>query len=195
MIKAIIFDFGNVFINIDIEGAIAKTLEKLDVNQISDEITAFNGLYEQGFISTDEFIEFYLENFPNLTKEDIIDTWNFILKDFPKHRLDFLKNLKKSNNYKLILLSNTNALHIDWIKENVPFYNEFKDCFDAFYLSHEINLSKPNNDIYEFVLNTNSLKAETCLFIDDNKDNIDSAKKLGIHTWHINPKTEDVVIY
>ena len=192
MIKAIIFDFGNVFINIDIEGAIAKTLEKLDVNQISDEITAFNGLYEQGFISTDEFIEFYLENFPNLTKEDIIDTWNFILKDFPKHRLDFLKNLKKSNNYKLILLSNTNALHIDWIKENVPFYNEFKDCFDAFYLSHEINLSKPNNDIYEFVLNTNSLKAETCLFIDDNKDNIDSAKKLGIHTWHINPKTEDV---
>lgn len=193
MIKTIIFDFGNVFINLDIEGAIAETLEKLDVTEIPEEITAFNGLYEQGFISTDEFIQFYIENFPNLTEDDIIDTWNCMLKHFPKHRLDFLKDLKVSNNYKLILLSNTNELHINYIKGNVSFYNEFKDCFDAFYLSHEINLSKPNKDIYEFILNTNSLKAEECLFIDDNKDNIESAKKLGIHTWNINPKTEDVI--
>ncbi|MEP5339486.1 MAG: HAD family phosphatase [Algibacter sp.] len=192
MIKTIIFDFGNVFINLDIEGAITETLKKLNVDEIPEEITAFNSLYEQGFISSDEFIEFYIENFPDLTKEDVIDTWNYMLKDFPRHRLDFLKDLKTSNTYKLILLSNTNALHIDWIKKNVSFYNAFKDCFDAFYLSHEINLSKPNKDIYEFVLNTNSLKAETCLFIDDNKDNIDSAKKLGIQTWHIDPKTEDV---
>lgn len=192
MINTIIFDFGNVFINLDIEGFIAQTLKKLNINKIPEEIKAFNNVYEQGLISTNEFIEFYMENFPSLSKEDIIDTWNSILKHFPKHRLDFLKDLKTSNKYKLILLSNTNDLHINWIKENVSFYNEFKNCFDAFYLSHEINLSKPNADIYKFVLNTNSLKAETCLFIDDNKDNIDSANTLGIHTWHINPETDDV---
>ncbi|GAA4238059.1 HAD family phosphatase [Postechiella marina] len=192
MIKTIIFDFGNVFINLDIPGAIAKTYKKLEVKEIPEEITAFNGLYEQGLISTEEFIEFYLENFPNLSKEDVINTWNYILKDFPEHRLDFLKEIKASKKYKLILLSNTNDLHINWIKENVPYYNDFKACFDAFYLSHEINLSKPNNDIYEFVLNTNTLKANECIFIDDNKDNIESAKKLGINTWHLNPETDDV---
>lgn len=192
MIKTIIFDFGNVFINLDIPGAIAKTHEKLEVKEIPEEIFAFNGLYEQGLISTEEFIEFYLENFPNLSKEDVIDTWNYMLKDFPEHRLNFLKELKTSKKYKLILLSNTNELHINWIKENISYYNNFKACFDEFYLSHEINLSKPNNDIYEFVLNTNSLKANECAFIDDNKDNIESAKKLEINTWHINPETDDV---
>lgn len=192
MIKTIIFDFGNVFINLDIPGAIAKTHEKLEVKEIPEEIFAFNGLYEQGLISTEEFIEFYLENFPNLSKEDVIDTWNYMLKDFPEHRLNFLKELKASKKYKLILLSNTNELHINWIKENISYYNNFKACFDEFYLSHEINLSKPNNDIYEFVLNTNSLKANECVFIDDNKDNIESAKKLEINTWHINPETDDV---
>ena len=192
MINTIIFDFGNVFINLDIPAAIEKTLEKLNVDSIPDEITAFNGLYEQGLISTNEFIDFYLENFPNLSKTDVMDTWNYMLKDFPEHRLEFLKNLKDKNQYKLILLSNTNELHINYIKENVPFYNAFKDCFNAFYLSHEIQLSKPNKDIYNFVLTENKLKAENCLFIDDNEDNITSAKTLGIKTWHITPYQEDV---
>lgn len=192
MINTIIFDFGNVFINLDIPAAIEKTLEKLNVDSIPDEITAFNGLYEQGLISTNEFIDFYLENFPNLSKTDVIDTWNYMLKDFPEHRLEFLKNLKDKKQYKLILLSNTNELHINYIKENVPFYETFKDCFNAFYLSHEIQLSKPNKDIYNFVLTENKLKAENCLFIDDNEDNIKSAKTLGIQTWHITPYQEDV---
>ena len=192
MIDTIIFDFGNVFINLDIEGTTKQMHEKLNINYISEDINAFNNLYEQGFISTDEFIEFYLENFPKLTKKDFLDLWNSILKDFPKHRLDFIKDLKASKKYKLILLSNTNDIHIKWIKDNIPFYNEFKNCFDAFYLSHEINLSKPNQDIYEFVLNSNSLEKETSLFIDDNLDNITSAKQLGLKTWNLDPNKEDV---
>lgn len=193
MIKTIIFDFGNIFINLDIEGATAETLKKLDIKEIPKEVTAINALYEQGFITTNEFIEFYIENFPKLSKEDVVDTWNNLLKNFPKERLNFLKDLKKLKKYKLILLSNTNALHIDFIKKNVSFYDEFKACFDAFYLSHEIHLSKPNKDIYEFVLNTHSLEASTCLFIDDNKDNINSAQTLGIKTWLLDPKTDDVI--
>lgn len=192
MIKNIIFDFGEVFINLDIDGFTKKSFELLNVNEIPEEITAFNGLYEQGLISTEEFIEFYLENFPDLEREDISDTWNSILKDFPKHRLEFLKTLKESNKYKIFLLSNTNALHIDWIKENVSFYKEFEACFDKFYLSHEINLSKPNKEIFEFVLNENNLKPNECIFIDDKKENTDAASKLGIHTWNNNPETEDV---
>ena len=122
MIKTIIFDFGNVFINLDIEGAIKETFKKFDVEILSEEMTAFNSLYEQGLISTDEFIDFYIENFPNLSSEELIDIWNYILKDFPKHRLEFLKELKSTSKYKLILLSNTNELHIDWIKKNVSFH-------------------------------------------------------------------------
>ncbi|WNH09686.1 HAD family hydrolase [Thalassobellus suaedae] len=192
MIKTIIFDFGNVFINLDIEGATNKMLEALNIEVFSEEMIAFNSFYEQGLISTNEFIDFYSENFPMLSKEELIDLWNFMLKDFPEHRLDFLKTLKASNKYKLVLLSNTNELHINWVKENVPFYNEFKNCFNAFYLSQEIQLRKPNKDIFEFVLDENNLKADECLFIDDNQNNIDTANTIKIKTWHINPETEDV---
>ncbi|WP_346882109.1 HAD family phosphatase [uncultured Algibacter sp.] len=193
MIETIIFDFGNVFINIDIDGAQKHALETFNIKSLSDEMLAFNSFYEQGLISTSEFIDFYAENFPKLTKEILIDTWNCILKDFPKHRLDFLKQLKATNKYKLILLSNTNELHINWIKQHVLFYEDFKNCFDAFYLSHEINLVKPNTDIFEFVLNENKLKPETCLFIDDNADNIKTASNMGISSWHIKPDKDDVV--
>lgn len=192
MIKTIIFDFGNVFINLDIEGAIKEMFETLKIDAFSEEMIAFNSFYEQGLISTNEFLDFYSENFQSLLKEDLIDLWNFMLKDFPEHRLNYLKELKASNKYNLVLLSNTNELHINWIIENVPFYNDFKNCFDAFYLSHEIHLRKPNKDIFEFVLSEQNLKANECLFIDDNKNNINTANILKIKTWHINPETEDV---
>lgn len=192
VIKTIIFDFGDVFINLDKEGAMKNALTLFKLNEIPEDLIVINTLYEQGLISSEEFIEFYTDNFPKLSKKDIIDSWNFILKDFPEERLTFLKKLKLENKFKLILLSNTNEIHINWVKEQVRFYNEFKSCFDQFYLSHEINLRKPNDDIYEFVLNQNNLRAEECLFIDDTKDNTEAASKLGIHVWNINEKKEDI---
>ncbi|ULC60625.1 HAD family phosphatase [Flaviramulus sp. BrNp1-15] len=193
MIKTLIFDFGNVFINLDIEGAKNHALKQFDIEDLSEEMLGFNSFYEQGLISTNEFLEFFSDNFPHISKDQLVDIWNYMLKDFPKYRLEFLQNLKKEKKYKLILLSNTNELHINWIKKNVPFYNDFKNCFDAFYLSHEINLSKPSADIFEFVLNENNLEASECLFIDDNKDNIISAKDLKIKTWHIKPFEDDII--
>ena len=191
-IKTIIFDFGDVFINLDKVGAMQNALTLFELDEFPEDLIAINTLYEQGLISSEEFIEFYTDNFPKLSKETITEAWNFILKDFPEARLEFLKNLKKENKYKLILLSNTNDIHINWVKDHVPFYEEFKNCFDQFYLSHEIYLRKPNADIYEFVLNQNNLKAEECLFIDDTKDNTDAASKLGIHVWNIDETKEDI---
>lgn len=192
-IKTLIFDFGDVFINLDKEGAMKNALDLFELDELPRDLISINTLYEQGLISSEEFIEFYTENFPKLSKNNIINAWNFILKDFPKERLTFLQNLKKEHHYKLILLSNTNALHIDWIKERVSFYDDFKSCFDQFYLSHEIHLRKPNTDIYEFVLTENKLKAEQCLFIDDTKDNTDTAAQLGLHVWNIDETKEDII--
>ena len=193
MIKTLIFDFGNVFINLDIEAAYQHALNTFQLDSFSQEMLGFNSFYEQGLISTEEFLDFYTANFKNFTQEQLIDVWNFMLKDFPHYRLDFLKALKLTSKYNLILLSNTNELHIDYIKAHVPFYEEFKNCFDAFYLSHEINLIKPNRDIFEYVLKKHQVNAEECLFIDDNLDNITSAKALNIKTWHIDFKNEDVI--
>lgn len=192
-IKTLIFDFGDVFINLDKEGAMANALELFEMDVLSDELVAINALYEQGLLSTEEFLEFYCDNFPKLSKEDIIEAWNHIICDFPSKRLTFIETLAKEKKYKLILLSNTNELHINCIKKYVSFYEDFKNCFDQFYLSHEINLRKPNTPIFEFVLKQNNLKPEECLFIDDTKENTLAAQQLNFHVWNNNPKTEDII--
>jgi FMN phosphatase YigB (HAD superfamily) len=192
MIKNIIFDFGDIFINLD-KKATYNELEKLGVSEISNEMIEVAHQYERGLISTDEFIKFFNKQF-KVAKEDLVFAWNSILLDFPLKRLVFLKELAKSKNYRLFLLSNTNDLHISSVKKSVgtEFYNEFKNCFEQFYLSHEIHFKKPDTAIYEFVLNENNLIAEETLFVDDLEENTDAAHKLGIHTWNLVPGKEDV---
>lgn len=192
MIKNIIFDFGDIFINLD-KPATYREMDKLGVSEISDEMIAVYHQYEKGLMTTNDFINFYHDKF-GIKKEGLINAWNAILLDFPKERLDFLKEISASKKYRLFLLSNTNDLHIKWVQNSVGevFYQEFKNNFEQFYLSHEINLRKPDSEIYEFVLNENNLIADETLFVDDLKENTDSARKLGIHVWNLIPKKEDV---
>lgn len=194
MIKNIIFDFGDIFINLD-KQATYKELAKLGVTEVSQDMMETYFKYEMGLMTTDAFVGFYKEKFPSITKDALVYAWNAILLDFPKERLTFIKELAKDKKYRLFLLSNTNDLHISWIQKDwgMALYNEFKNCFEQFYLSHEINFRKPNINIYEFVLKENNLKATETLFVDDLKENTDNAHTLGIHTWNLVPGEEDVI--
>lgn len=192
MIKNIIFDFGDIFINLDKQGTY-KAMAALGVTAITEDMIKVYHQYEKGLISTEEFIDFY-EQKVHLKREDLVNAWNAVLLDFPKRRLDFITELAASKKYRLFLLSNTNDLHIKWIQNSLgtTFYNEFKNAFEQFYLSHEIHFRKPDLEIYEFVLDENNLNPNETLFVDDLKENTDSAQKLGIQTWNLDPITEDV---
>lgn len=198
-IKTLIFDFGDVFINLDKQGIIERGKMVFGKNIISEakseealDIYNTNNAYEKGLISNEEFTSFYTNLSTNVSTKAFVELWNSPIKDFPKYRLDWLQYLANKKKFKLILLSNTNDLHIEYIKKVTPFYKDFKNCFDAFYLSHQIHLRKPDAEIFEFVLNENNLKANECLFVDDTKQNTDAASQLGIHTWTIDETSEDV---
>ena len=194
MINTLIFDFGDVFINLD-KPAIERSLNKLGISTITNEMLEIAMNYEKGLISTDVFITSFTKKFPMISNKEFTTAWNSIILDFPEHRLTFIEHLASLKKYKLILLSNTNELHIEQVIENMSLdrYLRFKNCFDQFYLSHEIKLRKPDHSIYEFVLIKNNLIAKNCFFIDDTKENTDAASELGIRTWNNNPKNEDVI--
>ena len=192
MVKTIIFDFGDVFVNLD-KPATLREMTKYNIREFPEHIQHKNKCYEKGEISSEEFIEVYRRQYSNLDKKMIVNSWNAILIDFPEYRYRFLKKLSEEKDLELILLSNTNEIHIDWIKEHVPFFEDFRQCFDAFYLSHEINFRKPDAEIYKFVLEKHQLNPEECLFIDDTKENTDAAAALGIHIWNLEPTREDVI--
>lgn len=191
MISTLLFDFGDVFINLD-KAAPLRNLERLKVTDFSETLIALNNRYETGALSSEEFIREIRAEYAHLQDADVRESWNSILLDFPEHRLDFLKRLKKEGKYRLLLLSNTNDLHIDFVRRHVPFFEEFEQCFEAFYLSQKVSMRKPEPEIFRFVMESHDLKPSEILFIDDTKENTDAAAELGIHTWNINPAKEDI---
>lgn len=195
MIKNIIFDFGDIFINLDKE-IVFREIVKFGGNPVlSPEIHTINMNYEIGEISSKSFVSQLSEVYPKASPEDIIGIWNGMLLDFPDYRLEFIEKLAKEQSYRLFLLSNTNALHIPEAerKMGIEKFDRFRNCFEKFYLSHEIHLRKPNADIFNFVLNENGLKAEETFFIDDSKENTDAAEKLGITCWNLQVGKEDII--
>ncbi|HET7361905.1 MAG TPA: HAD family phosphatase [Salinimicrobium sp.] len=191
MIKTLLFDFGDVFLTLD-KKATLREFKRLGVTDFSPEVFKFLQEYEKGKISSRTFIVQFKEWFPHISENQIIQAWNAILLDFPKPRMDFIKKLASEEKFKLILLSNTNDLHIDWVAKNIAFFEEFKGCFDAFYLSHEINFRKPDHNIFQFIIKKHNLEPNEVLFIDDTAENTKSAEKLGFKIWNINPEKEDV---
>ncbi|WP_276167131.1 HAD family hydrolase [Zobellia alginiliquefaciens] len=195
MIKNIIFDFGDVFINLD-KGIIFREMEKFGGSiDLTPEMIELNGVYEVGGMTSDDFVTRLQNQYPNANATEIANIWNSMLLDFPEERLEFIENLAKENEYRLFLLSNTNELHITHVEQKMGTerYARFKKPFEKFYLSHEINLRKPNAEIYQFVLDENGLKAEETFFIDDTKENTDAAEKLGITCWNIQVGKEDII--
>lgn len=194
MIKNIIFDFGDVFINLD-KKATFENLKELGVKKISSEMLEVTKQYEMGMLTTQEFLNTFKIFFPFISELEFKNAWNSMLLDFPTYRLSFIKSLAKSKKFRIFLLSNTNDMHISWIKKNwgSKLFSEFKNCFEKFYLSHELHLRKPNKDIYEFVMGLNKLLPDETLFIDDTLENTIVPKSLGIKIWNLDPNSEDVV--
>ena len=194
MIKNIIFDFGDIFINLDKQAPLME-MSKFGLTQMTPELDAIFKDYEMGLMESDTFINALQSIFNDASREQIIAAWNSIILDFPEERLTFIEQLKKENRYRLFLLSNTNDLHIEQVKMSMGLerFKRFRNCFEQFYLSQEMKMRKPNSNIYEFVLHENNLVANETLFIDDSKENTLSASKLGILCWNLQVDKEDVL--
>ena len=116
-----------------------------------------------------------------------------MLLDLPPARLDLLKKMK--NTHRTFLLSNTNEIHIQCFSKSLQQQigvSDLSDYFEKVYLSYEINLRKPDVEIFKYVLDNNRLNPAETLFIDDSPQHIEGAKKLGIHTYWLDVKKESI---
>ena len=192
MINTIIFDFGDIFINLDKE-APRDAFAKLGLKTWSEDLDELNLSFETGKISDLEFIEGFQEKMPNVSIEEIRSAWNTVLLDFPLYRLEFLQML--SQKYRLFLLSNTDAIHIDRFQHvaGTTFYREFYTCFERVYFSFELGMRKPDPKIFNYLIKQHELIPKRTLFIDDKTENTDAALALGFQVWNLQVGKEDVV--
>lgn len=193
MIKNLIFDFGAVLLPIDTSKT-KKALRELGaLDSLKEEVEVFNQ-YEKGEISSKEFEKALQAHFfRKVFLDDIANAWNALIDSkIPEESINLLKRLK--GEYRIFLLSNTNELHIKAIKERTGIfsYSNFIKQFEKVYYSFEINKRKPDAEIFEFVLEENELQAEECFYIDDSKQHIATAEKMGIQTWLFHPEEDNI---
>jgi len=191
-IQTLIFDLGGVIINLKTEQQwIDEDLLpnfQLEKFQLLQQQQYFQ-LFETGNVSVPDFIQQLKEIAINqqISEEEIIHHWNGILKDIPAHRVDLLKKLAEK--YRLVLLSNTNHIHMDFIRKymQAEFGEDIlQENFHNCYYSQEIGLRKPNKEIYEFVLQQQGIKASESLFLDDKRENLIEPEALGWQTHQVN---------
>nr|WP_294774917.1 HAD family phosphatase [uncultured Flavobacterium sp.] len=192
MINTIIFDFGDVFINLEKEKSIEE-FKKLGLDGPNEVLLAKNDLFEKGQISDVEFVESFQQFIPNASIEEITKAWNSVIGDFPLYRLEFLQLL--ANKYRLFLLTNTDSIHINRFEHKVgmSFYTDFYRCFEKVYYSYEMGMRKPQPEIFTTIINKHDLSPKRTLFVDDKKVNTDMAESLGLHVWNLQVGQEDVV--
>lgn len=116
MINTIIFDFGDIFVNLDKKGAM-DAFSRLGLTELNQELNDLNGLFEKGQISEEAFLNGFQKFLPDASTDEIRSAWNQVIGDFPLERLEFLQML--TGKYRLFLLTNTDQIHIAHFEETV----------------------------------------------------------------------------
>lgn len=189
--RNIIFDFGGVLVNLDRKrcidaftrigaGAIAGYVDECRQEDLFHDL-------EVGDTGVGQFCDAVRQACGgcNATDEDICGAWDALLTGIPRRRLDKLAELKRD--FRLVLLSNTNPIH--WRKAVDDYFTQgglnVNYYFEKTYLSYEMRMLKPDEEIYRKVLDSSGMDAGDTLFIDDSKANCAAAERLGITSMHV----------
>jgi putative hydrolase of the HAD superfamily len=190
--EAIVFDFGGVLIDLDIEKSYEELSILVDLNPLETDMLV-GKMYESfeelevGKISGETFI-WRIQNLTNKNIDPIkvINAWNAMLLGWNPSKLEFLYKIKEK--YPIYLLSNTNELHLQWVRKDLKENHQIEDFdtrfFKKAYYSHLIALRKPDIEAYNFVIEDAGLNPATTLFIDDNYNNILGAHEAGFQVLH-----------
>lgn len=179
MIKNIVFDLGNVLISFHPKKFIRENVEAEYQDKFFEII--FGGQewkdLDRGTLEYSEAIKIFIKKLPECEKA--------IKKLFDENIYDCLKAIDKNiallpklkENYNLYIISNFHLKAFENIYEKWDFFKSF----DGKIISAYHKLMKPEPEIYQLLLDTYSLKANECLFIDDVAENIVGAKNIGMN--------------
>ncbi len=195
----ILLDLGGVLIDVDYHAA-AREFEKLgfvDFDSMyskAKQDNLFDG-FETGALSPAQFRNRIRQLHASTLSDARIDhCWNAMLGSIPPERIDLVKRLKER--YKVLLLSNTNAIHVPAFEAIVARENgitDFKGLFHGAYYSCEMGMRKPSAAIFLHVLSLHGANPMHTLFVDDSIQHVEGARRAGLHAEHLDLAREDVV--
>ena len=134
---------------------------------------------DRGFFKEEELLRFMQEDSPEFSKElawfmeigkrEVVESFDY--------SEGWLKGLKKRGYHNYLLTNYPDSFFEIHSRESFT----FMPYVDGQIVSAVVELIKPDPNIYRILLKTYGLKAEECVFIDDRRENVETAKKLGFH--------------
>lgn len=186
MIRNVVFDLGGVLVDWNpryvfkeifvTDEAVEYFLDNICTNRWNEQQDAGRS-FKDG-------TEYLVKEFPHYESEIKVyySKWSQMLKGDIPETVNLLLAIKSCGNYRLLALTN-------WADESFPVALDrfdFLQWFDGILVSGTEMMIKPDPEIFELLMRRYQIKAEETLFIDDNINNINTAKKLGFHVVHFN---------
>ncbi len=180
MIKTVIFDIGNVLVDVDWWAYVNPLLETRDLTKVVTTAVWKSGWWgemDRGVLPEEEVLAHIIESAPGYEDKVrlIIDNFGGCLNktDYAVPWVDELKD----KGYQVLYLSNYSDFLIRANRDAL----EFIDHMDGGVFSHIVHMVKPDLEIYEKIIAEYNLVPEECLFIDDREENIEGAKVAGMN--------------
>ena len=180
MIRNIVLDIGNVLVDFCWEKHIKSFGFPEEINERLAEAVfrspAWNEM-DRGVLDKEEIVRLFIRNDPEMEPQIRRITENvggtIALRSYTETIIPELKGM----GYRVYLLSNYSRYTLEDCGEKM----HFLDQADGAILSYRYQIIKPDRRIYELLLEQCGLKADECLFFDDREDNVEGARKCGMH--------------
>jgi putative hydrolase of the HAD superfamily len=181
-IKAILFDFGKVLADFNFAPAFKKLSKNtlLSAAEIEDFFrrSGLEVLYDGGKITSSQFYRAVKKGLGHsLSYDEFRGIWNNIFKE--DRKMTTLVGRLKKKRYRLVLISNTNAMHFEHLRGRYAFL----DHFDRLILSFKEKTRKPDERIYRKAARACKARPDEIFYIDDREDLTEAAKDLGFHAF------------
>lgn len=191
-IKNIVFDFGGVLLDLDIERsfielALVLDMDTNDLQILVDKMMPYLSRYEKGEINSETFI-WHVQKLTSkqVDPRELIEAWNAMLLGWNPVKLEQLEQL--SSKFNLYLFSNTNELHMQWVLKDLKLNHGITDFDQRFfkkaYYSYKVGKRKPDAETYRFILDDAGILGEESMFIDDTEQNAIAAGEAGFQAVH-----------
>ncbi|WP_166822878.1 HAD family hydrolase [Thalassoroseus pseudoceratinae] len=180
MIRTIVFDLGNVLLYFSHERMRQQVCQLCECSlaDIQPLLDPYNGLFDQferGQLSLREFhqqVEAVLQK--TIVFQDLMNAVSDIFWLNTSMR-PILRAIRERGT-RLVMLSNTNAAHIEFAKRHFDLFDEF----DAEVFSYEVKAVKPEKAIFDALLETIQCEPDQCFYTDDTPGHVQAALQLGI---------------
>jgi FMN phosphatase YigB (HAD superfamily) len=178
-IEAIIFDIGRVIINLDPSRAIAaigaaSALAPDKLWRAVQEDPLWPG-WQEGRVTPREWYENLIARFHTpISFDEFCNAWNSVL--VPKLILPEQLFKQLSKNCRLVLLSNTDPIHVEYMESHFKFMR----CFPERIYSCDVGASKPSLKIFRAAIRASDAPAKHALYIDDIREYVFAARRIGL---------------